>query len=134
MHHRPRVGVGQRMRHLRQEARQRPRRRPELERVRAQRHPIDQLHRDPAVRSAPPARQQAHHSRMIELRHGRRLAIEAADVVGNGGERLAQDLDGDLAAVRAPGGAEDLPHASLPEPLVEHEAVDRGHRLRLIRR
>ena len=133
VHDRPRVRVRERVSHLRKEPRERAGRGPELERMRAQRDAVDQLHRDPAVRAAATARQQANDARMIELRHRRRLPIEAAHVVGHRRQRGRQHLHGHRSAIGQPRRPVHLPHPALPKPFMQREPFQLRKRHRLLR-
>ena len=129
VYHGARMPVGERVRHLRQQPRQGARRRTGLEGVRAQRNAVDQFHADPEVRATSPPRQEPHDSGVIELSHRRGLAVESAHVVGHRGKRRREDLDRHRPRVGEPGGAVDLPHAALPEALVQGETLElrKGH-------
>ncbi len=52
---------------------------------------------------------------VLELGEDLRLALEARETVGVGGERLGEDLDRDLALQLRVGGAVDDPHPALAE-------------------
>ena len=66
--------------------------------------------------------------RVLELGEELRLALEAGEAVGVGGERLGEDLDRDLALQLRVGRAVDDPHPALAERAGDLVAAEAGSR------